>query len=153
MYSKEEARRLREQFWTSFGQYMSAVPSADGEKVNWVNYKTGVKHLFFKMDVSNKKAIILIEITTPDSSMRELIYAQFVELRSIFESTVAADWEWDERYYDDNGKEVSRISCTLDKVSVFNQSNWPELISFFKPRIIALDEFWSLAKYKFDIFK
>lgn len=153
MYSKDEVRRLREQFWTSFGQYMSAVPSADADKVNWVNYKTGVKHLFFRMDVTNKQAIIMIDLTCPDSSIRELMYAQFVELKNIFQSSVGEDWEWDETYYDSNGKQVSRISCTMGKVSVFNQDHWPQLISFFKPRIIALDEFWSTAKYAFDIFK
>lgn len=153
MYSRDEAKRLKEQFWTSFGQYMSVVLSADDEKINWVNYKTGVKHLFFRMDVTKKSAFIMIELTHPDASIRELMYAQFLELKNVFTSTLEEDWEWDEVFYDDSGKQTSRISLTIDKVSVFNQDHWPQLISFFKPRIIALDEFWSTAKYTFDIFK
>ena len=54
MYSKEESARLRQQFWISFGQYMKPVPSASGSTVNWTNYKTGVKNIFFKMDVDKK---------------------------------------------------------------------------------------------------
>lgn len=153
MYSKEEAKRLKEEFWTSFGQYMSAIPSADLERVNWVNYKTGIKHLFFKMDVSNKVAVIMIELTHPDDSIRELMYAQFVELRNVFQSSIEEEWEWDEVYYDSYGKKTARISMELEKVSVFKKEDWSALISFFKPRIIALDEFWSTAKYSFDIFK
>jgi len=153
LYSKEEARRLKEEFWTSFGQYMSAVPSADLEKVNWVNYKTGIKHLFFKMDVTNKTAFIMVELTHPDDSIRELMYAQFVELKTVLNSILTEEWEWDEVYYDAYGKKTSRISLTIDKVSVFKKEDWAQLISFFKPRIIALDEFWSSAKYAFDIFK
>ncbi len=35
-------------------------------------------------------------------------------------------------------------------VSIFNKEDWPQLISFFKQRIIALDQFWSMAQYGFD---
>jgi hypothetical protein len=49
-----------------------------------------------------------------------------------------------------DGKTVSRIYKELPGVSVFNKSDWPELISFFKPRLIALDAFWENARYSFD---
>lgn len=153
MYSREEAKQLKEQFWTSFGQYMSAIPSADQEKVNWVNYKTGIKHLFFRMDVTNKTAVIMIELTHPDEGIRALMYAQMEELKNILHANLEEEWEWDDVYYDAYGKKTSRISIEIDKVSVFRKDDWPSLISFFKPRIIALDEFWSTAKYSFDIFK
>ena len=153
MYSREEARKLKEQFWTSFGQYMSVISSADGEKVNWVNYKTGIKHLFFKMNADNKNAYIMIEITHPDTSIRELIYAQFLEFKHLLEAALEEEWEWDEVYYDEYAKPTSRISLTLPKKNIFKKDDWPDLISFFKPRMIALDDFWSTAKYSFDIFK
>ena len=153
MYSKEEARNLKESFWTAFGQYMSAVPSADGDKVNWVNYKTGVKHLHFRMDATNMTAGIYIEISHPDESMRQLIFEQFQELQQVFKGIVVEGWEWNSEYYDEYGKKTARISTSIAKTSIFNKAQWPELISFFKPRIIALDEFWSMAKYSFDIFK
>jgi len=153
MYGREEAKRLKEEFWTAFGQYMVHVPSADMEKVNWVNYKTGIKHLFFRMDVSNKTANIRIEIAHPDEGIRQLMYAQFVEMKTVLTDTLGEEWIWDDVYYDEYGKPNARISLSLANVSVFRQSDWPALISFFKPRIIALDEFWSMAKYAFDIFK
>ena len=153
MYSREEAKKLKEQFWTSFGQYMALELSSDGDKVNWVNYKTGVKHLYFRMDVSNKVAHIMIEINHPDDGIRELMFAQFLEIKHLFEDTLQEEWEWDKVYYDESGKITSRISKSLDRVSVFKKEDWSSLISFFKPRIIALDEFWSMAKYSFDIFK
>lgn len=152
MYSREEAKRLKEQFWTTFGQYMRAVPSADFEKVNWVNYKTGIKHLYFRMDADNKHARINIEMVHPDVGVRILMYEQFAELRSVFESTMAEEWLWEE-HEDSGGKSIAKISISINGVSVFRKEDWPTLISFFKRRIIALDEFWSLAKHAFDIFK
>ena len=51
---------------------------------------------------------------------------------------------------DENGKITSKILKRLEGVSIFKKSQWPGLISFFKPRIIALDEFWSTASYSFE---
>ena len=153
MYTKEEVKRLKEKFWTAFGQYMSAVPSAGGEKVNWVNYKTGVKYLFFRMDADNKVARVYIEIAHPDHGIRHLMYAQFLELSAVFESLSEVKWIWYEDHYDDYGKVTSRMVSQIDNVSIFNQQDWPALISFFKSRMIILDDFWDTARYSFDIFK
>lgn len=152
MYSREEARRLREDFWTAFGQYMRAVPSADGERVSWLNYKTGIKHLYFRMDVDNNVARIGIDIRHPDSGIRSLIFAQFLELQTVFGHTVGNDWIWEEQAME-QGRELACIYTELQKVTVFRKEDWPTLISFFKPRIIALDEFWSLTKHHFEIFR
>ena len=153
MYKREEAKKLREDFWTTYGQYMSVILSADYQRVNWVNYKTGVKHLYFRMDVSNKSGYIAIEITHPDEGIRQLMFEQFEELKTVFQDIVQEDWEWDPVYFDAYERPIARIGLPIEKVSVFNKEHWPTLISFFKPRMIALDEFWSLVKDKFDIFK
>ena len=150
MYSKEEAAKLRQQFWISFGQYMKPVPSASGSTVHWVNYKTGVKHIFLKMDVTNKKAIIAIQLTHPDTDIRHLIFDQFEEFKLLFTNTMNEEWDWNKDFTDDYGKTISQISATLSGVSVFNQQHWPDLISFFKPRMILLDEFWDNVKPVFE---
>lgn len=150
MYSKEEAARLKQQFWISFGQYMKPVPSASGSTVHWVNYRTGVKNIFFKMDVTNKKASIGIQLTHPDQDIRHLIFDQFEEFKSMLQNTLGEEWDWIRDYTDEYGKSISQIFIELDGVSVFNQQHWPDLISFFKPRIIALDEFWDNVKPVFE---
>ncbi|KQN32590.1 hypothetical protein ASE92_18525 [Pedobacter sp. Leaf41] len=150
MYSKEEAARLRQQFWISFGQYMKPVPSASGSTVHWVNYKTGVKNIFFKMDVTNKQAIIAIQLTHSDPDIRHLIFEQFEEFKLMFTNAMSEEWDWAKDFTDDYGKTVSQIYTSLTAVSVFNQQHWPDLISFFKPRIIALDEFWDHVKPVFE---
>ena len=150
MYSKDEAARLRQQFWISFGQYMKPVPSAGGYPVNWINYKTGVKNIFFKMDVDARKATISIQLSHSDAGIRELVFNQFEEFKLMFRNTVNEEWDWLQDTADEYGKTVSRICTTLERVSIYNQQHWPELISFFKPRIIALDEFWDNVKPVFE---
>ncbi|QHT71263.1 DUF4268 domain-containing protein [Rhodocytophaga rosea] len=153
MYTKEQASKLRQAFWTAFGQYIAPHPSAEGLKVNWVNYQTGVKHVYFRMQADNTTASIGIEITHLDTEIQELFFEQFMSLKTILHSYLGEEWEWRLHTTDDNGKVISRIYTEIKPVNVFNQDDWPELITFFKPRIIALDEFWSDAKYSFESLK
>lgn len=150
MYSKQDASQLRQEFWTAFGKYMQPILSAEGEKINWVNYKTGIKHIYFKMNAA-KGASIAIEITHPDADEQLFYFTKFEALRTLFHSTVQEEWTWTPQAKDENGKIISRIYTELPDVHIFNKADWPALISFFKQRIIALDEFWSNVKPGFEI--
>ncbi len=153
MYSKDEASQIRQAFWTAFGQYIAPQLSADGLRINWINYKTGIKHLNFKMQAGNRQAYMAIEISHPDAGMQELMFEQFKELKAVLNTNLNEEWDWELHTRDENNKLVSRIIKTLPSASIFNRNDWPALISFFKPRIIALDEFWSVAQYSFELFK
>ncbi len=61
MFSKQDASKLKKEFWTAFGRYMKPVLSADGEKINWINYKTGEKDIVFKMDADSKKHLLQLK--------------------------------------------------------------------------------------------
>ena len=150
MYSKQEASQLRQEFWTAFGQYMSPVLSSEGEKKNWLNYKTGEKDIYFRMNADNKKASIGIEITHRDADIQALYFEQFKELKNLLHHALEEEWIWLLHTRDELGKRISRIYTEINGVSIFKQEDWPQLISFFKPRIIALDEFWSTAKHAFE---
>jgi hypothetical protein len=150
MYSKQEASRLRQEFWTTFGQYMNPILSTEGEKVNWINYKTGEKNISFRMHAENKNAVIAIELNHKDKEIQQLYFEQFLQFKNLFNEVINEEWEWQLHTYDENGKFISKIFKEKTGVSVFQKQDWSDLISFFKPRIIALDEFWSSVKYAFE---
>jgi hypothetical protein len=150
MYSKQESSRLRQEFWTTFGLYMAPVLSAEGERANWINYKTGEKDIAFRMQADNKTASISIELRHTDTGVQQLYFEQFSEMKNILHAVLGEEWDWQLHIQNENGKIVSRIHSEKTGLSIFKKEDWPELISFFKPRIIALDEFWSSAKYAFE---
>lgn len=150
MFKREEASRIRHEFWTTFGKYMRPIPSAEGMKINWVNYHTGIKDVHFRMDAGSKSATISISIEHNDAGMRELFFEQFMEFKDLLHATLGEVWEWQLQASLEDGRVVSRIYTILPDVSIFNRDDWPALISFFKPRIIALDSLWSDAKYTFE---
>lgn len=153
MYTKEEKSQLRKAFWTTFGQYMQPLCSADGKRVNWINYKTGVKNVFFRCSAEQRLSYIAIEINHPDPGIRELFFEQFTEFKTLFHNTMAEEWEWRENITDDYGRSYSMICKELHDKNVFNKEFWPEIISFFKPRLILLDEFWVDIRDTFDALK
>lgn len=150
MFTREEASRLRREFWTTFGQYMKPVLSSEYQRINWINYNTRLKDVYFRMDTGQKSATIAITLEHADPDIRELFFEQFLELKTLLHSALGEEWEWESAHTTASGKVISRIYKELPKTSVFNKDKWPELISFFKPRIIALDEFWENARYAFD---
>ncbi|HZI00128.1 MAG TPA: DUF4268 domain-containing protein [Flavisolibacter sp.] len=150
MFSKQEASQLRQEFWTAFGLYMQPLKSSEGERVNWVNYKTGEKSVYFRMQAESTFAFIGIEMSHQEPGIQELYFEQFKELRSLLESQTGEVWIWNLQMKDDYGKTVSRIYKKIDHVSIYKKSDWPQLISFFKPRLIALDAFWNQVKYGFE---
>jgi hypothetical protein len=153
MYSKHEAAVLKQEFWTTFGLYMNPVLSSDGEKINWVNYKTGEKYIRFKMHADSRSAFIGIVLIHKDSGVRELYFDQLLEVKNIMESIIPGPWQWLLHSQDENGQPISIVYDEIEGVSIYKKEDWPMLISFFKPRIVALDEFWSMVKYSFEALK
>ena len=150
MYARQQASQLRQEFWTAFGLYMAPVPSADGEKKAWINYKTGEKHLQFRMDAGNESAFIAIIFSHPDAGIRHLYYEQMQQLKPLLETFLPEPWAWEPACTDEQDRDFSRIIHTLKEVSVLRKTDWPRLVSFFKPRIIALDAFLAEARYYFE---
>ncbi len=129
---------------------MKPVLSADGEAISWLNYKTGKKSIHFRMDVDSRRAVIAVVIDDPDAGMRQLSFDRFVQLSRIFEETLEEDnWDWKQDDIDEHGRSISTIRKQLSDVNIFRSEDWPAIISFLKPRIIALDAFWSMVRYEF----
>lgn len=150
MYTKQEASALKQSFWTAFGQYMSLHLSAEGEKVNWINYKTGEKNIYFRMNADKETASIGIEIAHSSSDIQHLYLEQFEQLKAVLHETLGEEWIWQKDVSDETGRQICRIYTFTEGVNIFKKDDWPDIISFLKPRIIALDEFWVSAKYVFE---
>ncbi|MFT3822863.1 MAG: DUF4268 domain-containing protein [Chitinophagaceae bacterium] len=151
MYTREEISRQRQAFWTAFGRYLQPVLSAEGVPVNWLNYKTGINGISFKMDADRDHAVIMILLSHNSVSLQQSHYGIFLQLKSMLQDALGEDdWVWQQAAPETPGKKTSTISKTLEGVNVLNQAHWPTIISFLKPRIVALDEFWSMAKYSFE---
>lgn len=148
MYSKQDASKLRHEFWTAFGKYMALHLSSAGERINWCNYKTGVKGIQFKLNVD--KSLATIGIWIGDDTATGKLYSQFKQFKNVLEGFTGESWTWVPQQKNEAGKLFSSIETALSRVNIFNKEDWPSIISFLKPRIIALDAFWNEVKPAFE---
>ena len=102
------------------------------------------------MDADQQSAAIYISIEHPDPETRQLYFEQFLELKDVLHAALDEEWDWQLKVAGDDGKVITRIYKEISGVSIFNRDQWPEMISFFKSRIIALDNFWENAQYSFE---
>jgi Domain of unknown function (DUF4268) len=151
MYTKEEASAVRQKFWTSFGKYMQPVPSATGEKVNWINYNTGIKGIAFKMNADNNVAYAAIEIYLTNTNLQQQYFELFLNLKKQFVALAGNDWTFENRQENAEGKTQAIISTSLNNINIFRETDWPSIISFSKKNIIALDAFWVEYKVAFEL--
>jgi hypothetical protein len=89
-------------------------------------------------------------MTHADCEMQEYFFDYFVQLKTLLHNSLDEQWHWRLRTKDENGKTVSRIYNELYGVNIFKQDDWPQIISFLKPRILVLDEFWNNVKDRFE---
>jgi hypothetical protein len=152
LYSKAQSSEIKQAFWTAFGKYMALLPSAEGAKTNWINYKTGFKFIKFRMDADNKSAIIAIEFTHPELAQQKLMFDQLRGLEKVLFEHLKEEWSWQVNIPNENSRPISSVSKSLSNVSIYRQEDWAKLISFFKPRLLALDAFWCMAQHSFEAY-
>lgn len=150
MYSKEETKKLKRDFWTSFGVYMKKHNVRLGKKINWVNYNTKIKDVYFRLNVTNKKATFYIEIQHKDLDIREIYYEQFTELKKVLESNFETPLTWESLTTNDFDLIVSRIGLEKHQVNIFDKNTWKEAFLFLENSIVAAHNFWEDF---IDIFK
>lgn len=133
MFSKEESRKLRQEFWTSFGK---SFPR------KWILYNTKIKGLSFKFHFDTKSALITLDLED-DLENRINCWEKLVALKGILKEQYLPNAIYEEEYYLDNGKEISRIYLLLEqKVSIHNKNSWHDVMEFFNTNMIIFEAFY-----------
>ncbi len=146
MYDK----RMREAFWTKFGQYMALQASASGERVNWINYKTGVRQVQLRMEVNDKFACIVILLAESDPAKLLHIFNQFLADKNILDACAETAWQVG-TLSNTEAKPVGVLFQELHGVNINLQSDWPAIISFLKPLLVCFDLFWNRQKDLYEL--
>lgn len=137
MFSKEESRRLRQEFWTSFGK---SFPR------KWVLYDTKLKGLSFKFHFDNRTALVALDLED-DLEYRIKYWEKLLALKTILLDDYLPEAIYDEAYFLDNKKEISRIYVPLEqKVSIHNKNSWRDVMEFFNTNMSLFEAFFEEYK-------
>ncbi|WP_296317232.1 DUF4268 domain-containing protein [Winogradskyella sp. UBA3174] len=133
MFSKEESRILRQDFWTSFGK---SFPT------KWVLYDTKIKGVALKFHFDTNSALIALDLEDHLEN-RINCWEKLVTLKNILQKDYLTDAIYEEEYYLENGKEISRIYLSLEqKVSIHNKNTWRDVMEFFNTKMTLFEAFF-----------
>ena len=137
MYSKEESRKIRQDFWISFGK---SFPR------KWILYNTKIKGLSFKFHFDTKKALVALDLEC-DLEQRIEYWNKLLSMHRLLRNDYLPEVIFEETYFLENGKEISRIYVSLDqKVSIHNKNSWQEVMIFFNETMSKFETFFNDIK-------
>lgn len=123
MFSKEEALKIKKEFWIGFAE---AYPR------KWLLHHTKIKDVSFKFFVDNKTAQVALEIEPKDEEKRKIYFEKIESLKSILLEEFLPEVIFERNYFLTNGKGISRIWVDInEKVSVNNKNSWETIYDFF----------------------
>lgn len=132
MFSREEATKMRQEFWTTFGK---SFPR------KWILYQTKIKGVGFKFHFDTKKAMVLMEI---EGSLEHRIkyFEKMQSLQSILEDEYLPEIIFAESYELENGKDISCVFVEKQGVCIHNKNTWQETMEFLNENMQKMEEFW-----------
>ncbi|HCY40543.1 MAG TPA: DUF4268 domain-containing protein [Prolixibacteraceae bacterium] len=139
MYSKDEAKLLRKEFWIVFARRCEIVPELRFRKKKWVLYDTGLSGIDLKFEVTRHEAMVMIEINCREEERRLEIFETMQKYRLLLEDGFDEPLIWDFCVIRESGQEVCRIYKSLPNVDFHRQNQWPDIFNFFIDNMLILE--------------
>ena len=142
MFSKDEAKKIRQHFWTTFGKISARKKEAEGKDKKWITYHTGINAINLKFDFTRKLAMVGIDIECDSLKEQDKYYNRLLGLRKILDSSFPEPLIWNEDFELENGKYIARIYRKLEDVSIYNKQSWPRVFQFFYDNMLIIEQFY-----------
>jgi len=134
MFSREESKKVREEFWTEFGQKYPR---------KWILYNTKIKEIQLKFTFTNDYAQVSLDVSSSDTLIQQYYTEKFQSLETILKKNYLPESKLEENYLLPEGKTVARIYVQLDGVNIHNRKHWGAVFSFLYENMDRLEEFFT----------
>ena len=146
MYTKEEAKQLKKEFWEGFGVYCSQIPALKKRKSKFMLYNTKMKGVELKFDATRDGAFVILEINLHDAKARFEKYEQFEQYKSVMEKQFPGGLIWDFAYVRECGTEVCRIYTQKNGIDLHRRIQWMEFYQFMSTEMLKLERAFKTVK-------
>ena len=133
MFSQEESKKIRQEFWTSFGKEFPH---------KWLLYNTKMKEIQLKFTFSRKVAQVSLDIVDNDEMIRAYYFEKLQSLQKILKAEYLPEVIFEEYYELPEKKMIARVYVEMENVSIHNQKDWPQVKSFLARNMMQLEEFF-----------
>jgi hypothetical protein len=142
MYTKEEAKSIREEFWDRFKTISARERAREKLPGKWTLNRTGIKAMNLRFHVDRKVAQVGIDLETRNMDKRLELYGKLEALKKVLEETMEGPMHWDIEYIRENGKSVSRIYVERNGINIYNRETWEDAHRFMYEQMMRLEEFF-----------
>lgn len=148
MYSKDELKNLKLEFWESFAAFCEVQPYLRGRKKTWVLYDTKVKGVELKFDATREGAFVILEVNHRSEEARLEMFERLTWYKDTLEMDFPEGLIWDICFVRDTGKQVARIYTSKSGIDFHRRQDWGEFFSFMASQMYLLERnFMSIAEY------
>ncbi|MFT3737238.1 MAG: DUF4268 domain-containing protein [Breznakibacter sp.] len=138
MFTKEEAKELRLEFWRKLENRTRRLPGQKGLPKKWILNNTGIRGIDLRFDVNREQAMVALEINHRDEDRRLKLYAKLDACKAIFEDAYGKPLIWDLTYEKENNH-VCRVYTCMD-ADIYKQDKWPEVFRFLIDHMMCMEK-------------
>ncbi|MGO3708065.1 MAG: DUF4268 domain-containing protein [Mesonia hippocampi] len=137
MFSKEESKKIRQEFWTNFGKRSSR---------KWMLYDTKIKEVNLKFHFDTKKAQVGFVIDTNDELIKAFYFENFLSLKNLLKEEVSKELIFHDCFETESGKLIGFIYIELPNVCIHNKKTWDDVYLFFENTMPKFEAFFITYK-------
>ncbi|MDR0363734.1 MAG: DUF4268 domain-containing protein [Bacteroidales bacterium] len=146
MYSKEEVKRVRLEFWEGFRKYSTPRRRKMGKNRAWMLEKTGIKAINMKFEITNEEALAGIAVYHRDKYIEGLYYEKFESLRGILRNGFGDRLIWQPDYRSEEGRIYSYIYVEKQDVGIYRPDTWNIVYEFFFDNMMKFEDIFTEYK-------
>ncbi|RHJ87708.1 DUF4268 domain-containing protein [Parabacteroides sp. AM08-6] len=148
MYSKDELKNLKLEFWESFAAFCEVQPYLKGRRKIWTLYNTKVKGVELKFDATRDGAFVILEVNHRIEEERLEMFERLTWYKETLEKDFPEGLIWDICFVRDTGKQVARIYTEKRGIDFHRRGDWGMFFTFMASQMFLLERnFMSIAEY------
>ncbi|MEA1875073.1 MAG: DUF4268 domain-containing protein [Bacteroidota bacterium] len=142
MFSKEESKALRLEFWNRFKAISEQKRRKRGFKKTWMLKQTGVKGLSLRFDVDREHVALGFEIYFKNKFKEALLMESFEGIKHLLEEKLDTSLIWDDAFVTEEGRECARIYVQMKDVDIFQKRDWEKMWAFMMENMFIMEQFF-----------
>ncbi len=135
MYTKEEAKNIKTEFWENFKQYAKDKIG----KRRWLLRNISIKYSQFKFDVNRDSAIVCMQIDGKKDIKRHMIFDTVKAYKIVIEEICGNDLIWEKDYTTEDKRNISMVYYRLDNVNLYKKNDHEKIYDFFIEKMILFE--------------
>jgi hypothetical protein len=141
MYTHEEAKQLRLQFWEQFGKRCRVHPQLSERRKNFLLHRTKISGVALRFEAGRNGARVILELGQQNEDIRLKAFEIIQNYKLVIEDGFPGGLNWEFFHQrEDSEKEVCRIFTEMTNADIHDQNQWPAIYNFFIENMLRLEE-------------